>query len=222
VKTQPPTAASRPRGRRPAGSGARDAIVEAAREQFGALGYRGTTLRSIGAAAGVDARLVLHYFGSKQQLFIESVRLPVDPEQLMGHLFEPGTGSIGQRVARMLLSVLDESESRQALVGIIRAAASEAEAAQLIRQILTERLLAPIIEHIGASQPALRASLMASQVVGLAMARHVVALEPLVVVSREQLVAAITPVFDHYLDGDWVAEDQRPQPASGSRSGSPE
>lgn len=209
MKTQSRTTATRPRGRRPAGSGTRDAIIEAAREQFGALGYRGTTLRSVGAAAGVDARLVLHYFGSKQQLFIESVRLPVDPVQFMGQLFESGTGSIGQRAARMLLSILDETESRQAVVGIIRAATSEAEAAQLIRQVLTERLLAPITKHIGATQPELRASLMASQVVGLAMARHVVALEPLVAVSREQLIAAIAPVFDHYLDGDWVAEDRR-------------
>ena len=61
------------RGRRPAGSGTREAILEAARQQFGELGYRHTTLRSIGRLAEVDPRLVLHYFGSKEQLFIESV-----------------------------------------------------------------------------------------------------------------------------------------------------
>ena len=59
------------RGRRPAGSGTREAIIEAARVQFSERGYRGTTLRRVGTAAGVDPRLVLHYFGSKQQLFIE-------------------------------------------------------------------------------------------------------------------------------------------------------
>jgi AcrR family transcriptional regulator len=207
VKTQARPLATRPRGRRPAGSGARDAILDAAREQFGALGYRGTTLRRVGEAADVDPRLVLHYFGSKQQLFIESVRLPVDPEELVSNLFQAGTAGIGHRVARMLLSILDDEESRQAIVGIIRAAASEAEAAQLIRQLLTTRLLTPLAEHIGRDRPELRASLMASQVVGLAMARHVVALEPLSSVSREQLIAAIAPGFDHYLAGDLSAED---------------
>ncbi len=218
VNMQRRHAPSRPRGRRPAGSGTRDAILETARQQFGERGYRATTLRKVGDAAGVDPRLVLHYFGSKQHLFIESVRLPVDPDVLLARLFEPGPGSLGERAAALVLTAFDDVGSQRALVGIIRAAASEPEAAGLIRELLTTRLLMPIAQHIGTTQPRLRASMVASQVVGLAMARHVVGIEPLETTSNEQIAAAIAPVFDHYLSGDWVDATEDDQPSGVSPS----
>ncbi len=192
------------RGRRPAGSGTREAIINAARQQFGEFGYRRTTLRGVARIAGVDPRLVLHYFGSKKQLFLESVELPIDSDTLLAHLFEPGPGSIGERAAEMLVGILEDPTTQRVIVGLIRAAASEPEAAQLVREILTERILTPLAESVGGDHPELRANLMATQVVGLAMGRHVVELEPLATVSREQLVRAVAPVFDHYLTGAWV------------------
>ena len=195
------------RGRRPAGSGTRLAIEEAARQQFGELGYRRTTLRGVARIADVDPRLVLHYFGSKKQLFMASVHLPVDPDTLFERLFEPGPGSIGERAADVLIAVMEEDATRSVMIGLIRAATSEPEAAQLIREILTERILTPLAQRVGGTDPELRASLMATQVVGLAMGRHIVAIGPLTKASREQLVRAVAPVFDHYLTGAWVGED---------------
>jgi AcrR family transcriptional regulator len=207
------------RGRRPAGSGTREAIIEAAREQFGERGYGATTLRSVGAAAGVDPRLVTHYFGSKKQLFMQSVRLPVDPDLFLERVFEPGPWTVGERAAETVLAVLDDLNTQHVVVGLVRAATSEPEAAELIREILAKSLLEPVAERVGGTNPSLRASLMASQSVGLAMARHVVGLEPLTSASREQLVAALAPVFDHYLSGDWVQQHESDdQPASGSPS----
>lgn len=210
-----------PRGRRPAGSGTREAITQAAREQFSERGYRGTTLRSVGTAAGVDPRLVLHYFGSKQQLFAQSLELPVEPDQVIERIFTPGPGTVGTRAADMILDVLDDLDSQRALVAVIRAAASEPEAAALIRGILNERILGPLAANVGGSDPELRASLMGSQIVGLAMARHVVGLEPLASASREDLCTAIAPVFDHYLNGP-VARGESDEPRNGQEPiGSP-
>ena len=216
------------RGRRPAGSGTRGAILEAARSQFGELGYEHTTLRSVAATADVDPRLVLHYFGSKHRLFMESVQLPVDPEALLARVFAPGEGSPGRRVAEALLGVLEDPATRQMAIALIRAAASEPEAARLIRVVLTERVLLPLTSRVGGDQAQLRASLMASQFVGLAMARYVVGIEPLASASTQELVRALTPVFEHYLVGDWAGAtppaDQpatptpEDQPASGSPS----
>lgn len=194
------------RGRRAGGSDTRNDILEAARLQFGELGYGHTTLRSVAAVAGVDPRLVLHYFGSKQRLFIESVELPVDPELVFGSLFEGRREGAGQRAAQLFLAAMEDTETQRAMIGLIRAAASEPEAAELIREVLTQRILMPLASRVGADQPELRASLMASQVVGLMMARYVVGLQPLASASREQLVRALTPVFDHYLAGAWVAD----------------
>lgn len=188
-----------------------------ARRQFAERGYRGATLRGIGRAAGVDPRLVLHYFGSKQELFLESVELPIEPQLVIARVFEPGVDGAGRRAADLLLTVLEDPTSRRALVALLRAAVTEPEAAELIRDLLTRRLLLPIASRLGGERPELRASLVASQLVGIVVVRYVVGLRPLAGASREELVAALEPVFEHYLSGKW-ARQRRP---ATRRTGSP-
>jgi AcrR family transcriptional regulator len=198
---------ARARGRPSGGdSGTRDAILTEARRQFGELGYRATTLRAVGRGANVDPRLVLHYFGSKQELFKQTAELPLGADEVAARVFGGPREEVGSRAATLLMSMLEDADARRALTGILRAAASEPEAAELIRDILVERLLTPLAAHIGGEQPELRASLLASQVVGLTAARHVVGLPPLAAASHTQLVRALAPVFQHYLTGDWVLE----------------
>ena len=202
----PPSTEKPRRGRRPAGSDTRAAIEKAAREQFGELGFRRTTLRGVARAAGVDPRLVIHYYGSKRGLFVATMRLPIDPEAMIERVFADGDASTGERLARDLIGVLAESDSEHIMIGLIRAAASEPEAAEAVRQLLAERVLTPLARRVGGPAPELRASLMASQVVGIGMARNVVGLPALLDAPREQLVAAIAPVLDHYLSGDWLED----------------
>ena len=190
------------RGRRPAGSGTREAIAAAARRQFGELGYQRASLRSIAAEAGVDPRLVLHFFGSKQELFASVVEFPFDPQTAFDALLGPGRQGLGRRVAEFVLAVLDSPEGRRTITGLIRAAASEEEAAATIRDLVGRRLLLPLASRVGRDRPELRASLVASQIVGLAMTRHVVGLPSLTTASRAELIGALAPVFDHYLTGD--------------------
>jgi AcrR family transcriptional regulator len=190
------------RGRRPAGSGTREAILAAAARAFGEQGYPRTTLRGIARDAGVDTRLVTHYFGSKQDLFVAVVELPFDPEQVMPALLAPGREGVGLRLAGFAVGMLDTPEARRTMTGLLRAAASEEEAAERVRDLLMERLLGPLAQHLGNDQPELRAALTAAQIAGLAFARHVVGVPRLVDASREELVAAIGPVLEHYLTGD--------------------
>jgi AcrR family transcriptional regulator len=190
------------RGRRPAGSGTREAILAAAARAFGEQGYPRTTLRGIARDAGVDTRLVTHYFGSKQELFVAVVELPFDPEQVMPALLAPGREGVGLRLAGFAVGMLDTPEARRTMTGLLRAAASEEEAAERVRDLLMERLLGPLAQHLGNDQPELRAALTAAQIAGLAFARHVVGVPRLVDASREELVAAIGPVLEHYLTGD--------------------
>lgn len=198
---------ARTRGRRPGGMDTRSAIVVAARRQFGEAGYGPTTLRSVAAAAGVDPRLVLHYFGSKRGLFLEAVELPVDAALVVSRGLRGETGTVGERVAELVLAVLDDPTSRQALMGILRSAVTDPEAAALVRDLLSDRLLLPIAREVSADHPELRASLVASQVTGLAIARHVVGLEPITSASRDTLVAALAPAITHYLQGTWIPRE---------------
>ena len=195
---------ARTRGRRPGGMDTRSAIVAEARRQFATAGYGPTTLRSVAAGADVDPRLVLHYFGSKRGLFQEAVELPVDPATITDRALRGGVGTVGARVAALALSVMDDAGPRQAFLGILRTAVAEPEAAALIRDVLAERMLLPIARELGADRPELRASMVASQLVGLMVARYVIGLEPIASASRETLIAALAPAFTHYLEGAWT------------------
>ena len=137
------------RGRRPAGSGTRDAIIEEARRQFGERGYPATTLRSVATGAGVDAKLVLHYFGSKQGLFAQSVELPLAPDTILERVFSGGPEGIAERAAGLVLAAMEDERGRRAFTAMLRAAVSEPEAAEALRDVLTTRLLMPIAERVG-------------------------------------------------------------------------
>jgi AcrR family transcriptional regulator len=152
----------------------------------------------------VDARLVLHYFGSKQELFTASVELPMEPAEVIAIVFGSGPDQVPAKAARLLVSLIDDPDGRRPFIALLRAAVSEPVAAELIRRVLTERILLPMARQIGGTRPELRASLVASQLVGILLVRHIVGIEPLAAATRDELIAALEPVFAHYLRGDWL------------------
>jgi AcrR family transcriptional regulator len=198
------------RGRRPSGSNTREAILDAAKHQFAELGYPRTTLRAIAREAGVDTRLVTHYFGTKQQLFISVVELPFEPAAVLESVLDAGPADVGRRLAMFALTMLETPAARQTMTGLLRAAASEDEAALLVRDLLTDRILTPIARAIGGDQPELRAALLGSQMAGLVVARHIVGLPQLAEADPAVLAAAIGPVLQHYLTDDLSAEVATP------------
>lgn len=188
-----------PRGRRPGDSGTRGAILGAARRLFGELGYGGTSLRQVAVDAGVDVRLVSHYFGSKADLFVAAVALPFDPETVFDALLQPGRVGLGARLASFVLEVLGTPAGRETMSGLIRAAASEEQAAVMLRQRLVVQLLLPLARRIGTDHAELRATLMGSQFGGLILARHILGAPALVQVHDETLAELLGPVLEHYL-----------------------
>jgi AcrR family transcriptional regulator len=186
-------------GRRPGRSVTREAILAAARKQFAELGFDRTTMRSVAAEADVDPALVSHYFGSKQQLFLEVVELPFDPAAVLPGLLAGDRRKVGERLARLFMSVLDDPDARNRWIGMIRAAASEPAAAKMLREILTQRVFVPLAETLGVEDAQLRATLVGSQIVGLVMARHVVGVEPLAYLPSEDVARVIGPTLQRYL-----------------------
>lgn len=189
-----------PRGRRPGLSTSREHIVRSARKLFAENGYPNTSLRMVATSAGVDVRLITHYFGSKAGLFVAAVELPFDPDVVFEALTATGRAGLGWRVARFVLLVMAEDDSRATMTGLVRAAASEEEAAAMVRDLLVDRLLLPIARRLGTDRAELRASLMGSQIAGLVFTRHVVGLPELIDTDPDLLIAMIGPVLDHYLN----------------------
>jgi AcrR family transcriptional regulator len=190
-------------GRRPGESGTRERIATSAREAFGELGFEAATMRLIGARAGVDPALVHHYFGTKQRLFLTVMSLPFDFASLRSYLMAPGEAGVGKRLVRFFLSLWDDQPRvRPILIGIVRSASTDPDAAGLLRDFLGRQGLFKLVASIAPDQPELRAVLVGSQLIGLAMGRYIVGIEPIASIDREQLVAAIGPTLERYLIGD--------------------
>jgi AcrR family transcriptional regulator len=192
--------ARRPRrGRRPGASGTREAIADAARRCFGEVGYDRAGIRDVAELAGVDPALVMHYFGSKQKLFVSVMALPYEPEEVLPALVRDGDGEVGERLARFIVGVLERPQQRMVLVGMVRAAAAEPDLADVVRELVSARIVNAIAAGLDGPDAEARASLVASQIIGLIMARHVIRIEPLAGLAPDALVAAIAPVFQRYL-----------------------
>ena len=196
----PPDGARR-RGRRPAGEDRRGAILAAARDEFGARGFDGTTLRGVARAAGVDPRLVHHYFDGKDDLFVAAFELPARPQQLLEAVLGTDVDAIGARLVRMFTTVWDTAEGRQRIVALVSAATASESGARMLREFLTREVFTRIVARLGSDDPELRAALAASQMMGIAVARYVVRLEPLASAEPDLVVALVGPTVQHYLTG---------------------
>ena len=192
----------RRRGRRPAGEDTRAQILDAARTEFAARGYEGTTLRGIARAAGVDPRLVHHYFSGKDDVFTAAMELPVGPHDLVAQAIAGGPEGLGERLLQTFFSVWDTPIGQERIVALVSSVLTSESAALMIKQFLTREVFGRIAAACGVDDPELRASLAASQMVGLIMARYVVRLEPLASADPEELIPFIAPTLERYLSGD--------------------
>jgi AcrR family transcriptional regulator len=185
-------------GRRRGSSDSRERILAAAREQFAATGWEATTIRGIAAGAGVDPALVMHYFGSKEGIFRAALEFPVDPAEMVPKLLAPGLEGVGERMVRFFTDLWESPEGRP-LLGVVRSAVTSEEAAQLLREFVSREVLGRIAEALEVDEPRLRASLAGSQLIGLAMARYVVKIEPAASASPDIIAAWVGPTLQRYL-----------------------
>ena len=188
-----------PRGRRPGVADTRGAILAAARGLFATRGFARASIRSIAAEAGVDPALVLHYFRSKEALFLASLELPFEPETVLPTVLQGDRATIGERFAGFVVSILEDEGPRARMLAIVRAAATEPAAAAILRGLVEQRIRDPLARALGTPDADVRATLVGSQVVGLVMARYVVGVEPLASLPAERVAAAIAPTLQRYL-----------------------
>jgi AcrR family transcriptional regulator len=169
----------------------RAAILGAARLQFGTEGFDRTTIRSVAAAAGVDPALVMHYFGSKDGLFRAAAELDLDLPDL--------TGVPPDRVADVLLPRFVAAwRPGGPFLGLLRASTSNPTAAQALLDVLAQQVT-PALAAVARDQAPRRAALVGSQLLGIAVARFVLQVPPIVELSDAELVDWLRPVIAHYL-----------------------
>lgn len=193
-------------GRRPGKPDTKGAILEAARSVFAEHGYDGASIRAIAERAGVDPALVHHYFGTKEELFREVVDLPIEPDKILPALVEGDVDQLGARLVDGFLSIWEGPVTGPAIETMLRSAFRNAMSERLVREFFTTGVLRRAMKEldgiINPDEAAIRASLVASQLFGLATARYILKIEPLASAKRDQIVDSVGPTLQRYLMGD--------------------
>ena len=187
----------------------RAAILTAARERFAADGYERATIRAIAADATIDPAMVMRYFGNKEKLFAAAAEFDLRLPDL-GALPREELG------AALTSHFLDRWEGDESLKALLRASVTNEVAADRMRELFAAQL-GPTIAKLSASTAsaappatadgassvdvATRAGLVATQALGFALCRYVLALPPVANLSREEAVAWLGPTITRYLTG---------------------
>jgi AcrR family transcriptional regulator len=178
----------------------RDRILDAAREEFSERGYEKTSVRGIAKAAGVDSALVHHYFGTKEQVFEAAIEVAFAPALAAPTAVEDGPlDTVGERLTRFLLGIWENPTTRTPLLAIVRSAVNNETAAAVFRRLVAAQLLRRIAGRLDLPDAELRAELAAAQLVGVAMLRYVIKVEPLASADVERIVERVAPVVQGHL-----------------------
>jgi AcrR family transcriptional regulator len=196
--------APRRRGRpsrtaRATGPDARTRILRTARTEFAERGYDKTSIRGIAKAADVDAALVHHYFGTKDEVFAAAVEVSFEPALALPAILEGPEQGLGERLARYFIGVWENPVSRAPMLAILRSALTHEAAAKVLRGFVLRRLLERIAAELDVPDPAFRAELAASHMIGIAILRYVIQTEPLASAEPETIIAMVAPTLQRYL-----------------------
>lgn len=187
------------RGRRKGNPDTRAEILAASRAEFAEKGYERATIRAIATRADVDPALVMHYFGSKEQLFAAGLEVPFSPATVLRSVFASTDGPVGEALVTAILTAWDEPGAAGPFLGVLRSATGEGPVHDLVREFLHATILESLTDLIDGPDAELRAGLAGSQMIGLLVGRYLVELEPLVDAPIPELAERVGPVIDSYV-----------------------
>ena len=195
------TQETRRRGRRPGGTDTREALVTAAREVFIEQGFNGATVRAIATKAGVDAAMVNHWFGGKEGLFAEAVlKLPFNPADIIKTLLSAEPDDIGRTIVHTFVTTWDTTGGG-VFTALMRSITSHEEAAVMLRDFFFKHVFKQVIARLAPDNYEFRATLVATQIVGMGMVRYVAKFEPFASADIDTVAAAIAPTLQRYITG---------------------
>lgn len=174
--------------------------MRAAKNQFAQHGYEKTTLRAIADEAHVDPSMVLYLFGSKAELFRESMKLVLDPELFTDQLTAGDDDGLGFRIVRAYLTIWEQPDTAASMVSMLQSATSNSDAHEAFREFLHSYVMTAVTDALGGADDArLRAMLAATSLVGTAMLRYVMRVPPLSTLTPDEVVTLIGPSVQRYL-----------------------
>ncbi|WP_082147562.1 TetR family transcriptional regulator [Mycobacterium nebraskense] len=195
-----PSGIQKRRGRRQGEPVSKDVVLRAAKQRFAAQGYEKTTLRQVADDAHVDAAMVLYLFGSKAELFRESMRLVLDAGVLVAAMTDGPREDIGIRLVRAYLRIWEEPETGPTMVAMLHSAMLNSDAYEAFRDFMRGYVMAAISGVLGEGpDTVLRANLAGTNLVGTALFRYVMRVGPLADLRTDEVVGLIAPSVQRYL-----------------------
>ncbi len=159
-------------------------ILDAAGQIFLTAGYERTTIRAVASAAGVDAGLVMHYYGSKQELYRRVIDAAPVPEL---------SGEPAEAAEQILAGLADRLASAPvASLALLRSMLTNPEAASAISAGIA-RYEAQIAQAIPAADADLRAAIISAVTMGITISRHLVKADELATADPAQIISLLRP-----------------------------
>lgn len=183
-------------------------ILTAARASFAANGYAGTSLRSVARDAGVDPALVSYYYKSKSGLLEAALVPPPGWSEAIATAAAAPIQRRGVALVRTMIDAWDAPASEEFLRSTILTAAHEPIARQRLATNLAVHILDAVSSRLNDDERLVRASLAATQIVGLAMMRYIWKVGAIATVPSGQAIALIAPTVQRYLNGKLSGLDQ--------------
>lgn len=157
-------------------------------------------MRAIAAEAAVDPSVVVHFFGSKDGLFTAAVGWPFDPSAVASRVADAGPKGIGARLATAFLTAWEDPLWGPSLLAMLRSAMSHDTSATLLRQYVTDQLFTQVTSLVRLPDAEVRVNLAAAHLVGVAVLRYALVIEPIASMRADELVVRLTPALTHYLE----------------------
>ena len=177
-------------------------ILDQARAAFAESGYAGTTIRAIARAADVDPALVHHYYGTKENLLDAATTPPQAFLEQIITAWQTPPAELGEQLVRQMLANWQNPDHAPVLRAVVQIAGNEPVIREKLRTIVERSMMGPSAQALSEDERQLRSSLIASQLMGLAFMRFIWKIEPLATLADDDVVSAIAPTIQRYLDGD--------------------
>ena len=171
----------------------KQALLDAAQELFGQLGFDGTTIRKIGERAGVDHALIARYYGSKADLYIAALVAEVRGDQ------SPVDFGGLKDMAEGMLTRMDDHGLGPVMQALIRTDQSD-PIHIAARAHVARRMVDPMVSELTSRAPdeaRLQSELVVSALIGISLGRALGWFDELMAVPKEHLVDLVIDLLDN-------------------------
>ena len=177
-------------------------ILAAARDEFAEHGWAGTAIRAVARTADVDPALIYHYFGSKEGLLDAATTPPQKWLDAVAATWAMPKADLGRQLIRTVLDTWTDEEVGPSLRAVLLTAAHEDKTREKLRLIVERGLIGGSTLGADEDERLRRSGLIATQLIGFALLRYVWKMEPIASMSEDQVVAAMAPNLQRYVEGD--------------------